>query len=251
MDDPRRWLIPLVQEAGRATLAHHGERAHTTKDDGSPLTAADLASEAILLAGLRARDPATTIVSEEGAEIPDADRAWLVDPLDGTKEFLGGNGDFTVNVGLVERGEPVVGAVHVPVLGTTYFGVVGSGAWRIHRDEVVAIRARPLAAIPAIVASRSHPDPMTTKLVEKIGEHTLVERGSSLKLCLLAEGSADLYPRGGPTMEWDTAAAHAVLRAAGGEIYAPDGAPLRYGKPGRKNTPFLAVADPRRAWPFP
>ncbi len=196
------------------------------KDDRSPLTEADLAAHRHIVAELNALTPQIPILSEESAnQVPAAERLswetfWLVDPLDGTKEFIKRNGEFTVNIALVQRHRPVLGVVHVPAKGVTYWGVEGHGAQRqdsageVHQLAVSRVAAGPLR----VVGSRSHAGPHLQSYVEALGPHELVSQGSSLKLCLVADGSADVYPRFGPTSEWDTAAAQAVVTAAGGQV---------------------------------
>jgi 3'(2'), 5'-bisphosphate nucleotidase len=216
------------------------------KGDASPVTEADERAEALIVEALRALAPEVPIVAEEavaGGAVPEfGDWFWLVDPLDGTKEFISRNGEFTVNIALVHRGVPVFGVVQAPVLGRLYLGVVGQGAWLEDASGRRAIRCR---AEPAegltVVASRSHGDAAALDAYlagRKVA--ALVNAGSSLKLCLVAAGEADLYPRLGRTMEWDIAAGHAVLCAAGGHIQTLAGEPLRYGKPGFDNPHFVA-----------
>lgn len=266
MDDPGPAARPaelveplrdLARAAGIEILRHYrGGVAARTKDDASPVTAADEAAERIILEGLRRLTPDIPIVSEEAAaagrtpEIEGAGaRFWLVDPLDGTKEFLSGNGEFTVNIALIENGRPVLGVVHIPALGTTYTGVIPGGATRQRDDEPptpIAARVQPPGGA-IVLSSRSHGDDtaMAAFLAdEKVGGHRVA--GSALKFCLVAEGVADLYPRLGRTMEWDTAAGHAVLAAAGGSVTTLDGAELRYGKPGFDNPHFVARGRPPR-----
>ena len=243
-------LKSLCLEAGAAILSVYAsdDAAAKLKADGSPVTAADQAAEAIILAGLPKLLPDCPIVSEERAsvgDIPDISggRFWLVDPLDGTREFLNRNGEFTVNIALVEKGRPVLGAVYAPVLSTLYLGRVGEAAWRATgstSETTIAARTPPQDGL-TVVASRSHGD--RAALSDYLQSYTVAterQAGSSLKFCLLADGSADLYPRFGRTMEWDTAAGEAVLRAAGGSVEALDGAPLPYGKPGLDNGAFVA-----------
>ena len=243
-------LKALCLDAGTAILKLYanGDGAVVLKPDMSPVTAADHESERIILAGLSRLTPDIPIVSEErvaAGDVPDisGDRFWLVDPLDGTREFIDGNGEFTVNIALIENNAPALGAVYAPVLSTLYLGRVGEAAWRATGAEVEeTIRARP--APPeglTVVASRSHGDrEALTKYLHGYRVASERQAGSSLKFCLLAEGSADLYPRFGRTMEWDTAAGEAVLRAAGGSVEALDGQPLFYGKPGLDNQAFVA-----------
>lgn len=227
------------------------------KDDKSPVTEADLAAHRVIVADLQRITPDLPVLSEESAAVPYAERRrwdsyWLVDPLDGTKEFISKNGDFTVNIALIQGGTPVVGVVHVPATGLSYYGCVGVGAFR--RDQVgqaSPIKARKL--IPGkpvkVVASRSHRGELLDGYLAKLGPHETVSRGSSLKFCLVAEGAADVYPRLGPTSEWDTGAGHAVLAAAGGTVVAVDGQPLRYNaKESLLNPHFIGYADSSRDW---
>ncbi len=243
-------LKTLCLEAGAAILRVYAsqEAGADLKPDGSPVTAADHAAEAAILKGLPGLSPGTPIVSEEQASagaVPDISggRFWLVDPLDGTREFLNRNGEFTVNIGLIENGRPVLGAVYAPVLSTLYLGRVGEAAWRATggTSETTISARRPPAEGLTVVASRSHGDREALSAYLQ-GRPIAAERqaGSSLKFCLLAEGSADLYPRFGRTMEWDTAAGEAVLRAAGGAVETLDGQDLTYGKPGLDNSAFVA-----------
>jgi 3'(2'), 5'-bisphosphate nucleotidase len=241
-------LLDLVACAGRVVLEHYARPADAAlKADASPVTEADRAAEAVIEAGLRALDPAIPIVAEEAVaagRVPAVEPCaafWLVDPLDGTKEFLSRNGEFTVNVALVEHGEPILGVVAAPAVERSWWGIVGRGAWT--RDargaRPIRVRPRPAAGLLA-VASRSHRDPETDAWLAARGITETISAGSSLKLCLVAEGRADVYPRFGRTMAWDIAAGPAVLAAAGGRVETVDGRPLRYGKPGFENPPFIA-----------
>jgi 3'(2'), 5'-bisphosphate nucleotidase len=215
------------------------------KADQSLVTEADRAAEAIILAGLRNALPGCSVVAEEeaaGGKISVAGAEfWLVDPLDGTREFTGGGDDFAVNIGLVRNGRPVLGVVGVPATGEIYGGIVGIGAWRRKDGQTTPIAARrPPAEGLTVVASRHHGD--QTRLDAFLAGCVVarvVNFGSSLKFCRLAEGEADLYPRFGRTMEWDTCAPHAVLEAAGGSVQTLDGLPLRYGKPDWDNPHFV------------
>lgn len=225
------------------------------KADDSPLTAADLASHRIIVSGLGALTPDIPVLSEEGAERSYEvrrrwQRFWLVDPLDGTKEFIRRNGEFTVNIALVENGAPVLGVVYAPMLQRTYSGVLGEGAWRRDGDgEAVAVSAMGTQERQlAVVASRSHPGPVLESFLSHLPAHRLVSMGSSLKLCLVAEGVADVYPRLGPTMEWDTAAAHAVVAAAGGEVMDFEARPLRYNKENLLNPHFIVLGQRSIPW---
>jgi 3'(2'), 5'-bisphosphate nucleotidase len=242
-------LMDVAEEAGRAILdVYAGTIVSTRKGDRSPVTAADTQAEAIILAHLKRLLPDVTVVAEEQAEaegLPQsaARRFFLVDPLDGTREFIARNGEFTVNIALIEDGLPVLGIVHLPALGETFAGYE-SHALRRLKPEAPAepIRARLPPAAGAIMAiSRSHAEKELVRAKEmgEIIAGTIVA-GSSLKFCRLAEGAADLYPRFGPTMEWDTAAGHAILAAAGGSVRTLDGKSLTYGKPGFRNPHFIA-----------
>jgi 3'(2'), 5'-bisphosphate nucleotidase len=223
----------------------------TSKDDDSPLTQADLASHAIILKKLHQLTPKTPCLSEEAADIDFATRSgwheyWLIDPLDGTKEFIKRNGEFTVNIALIRDHEPVLGVVHIPVSEESFCGGEGLGAWRIDdQGRRSAIQVRSRRADPLIVVgSRSHANPQLEHYLQQLGEHELISMGSSLKFCVVAEGKADFYPRLGPTSEWDTAAAHAVVLAAGGKVVQLDGQPLRYNlKDSLLNPEFLVIAD--------
>lgn len=211
-----------------------------TKQDASPVTKADTAAETIILKGLRDAYPGLPIVAEEevaaGHTTEIGDLFVLVDPLDGTREFIGRNGAFTVNIALIETGTPVAGIVHAPALNRTFGGTVGNGAFEVIEDDMTPISTR-LADPQNIiaVASRSHRDEKTDAFLKETGVADTVSIGSSLKFCLLAVGEADIYPRFGRTMEWDTAAGHAVLAAAGGVVTNEDGTPLTYGKLNQDN----------------
>jgi 3'(2'), 5'-bisphosphate nucleotidase len=229
------------------------------KADQSPLTEADLASHRVLTEGLSRLTPDLPIVSEE-ASLPDAGiRAswpayWLIDPLDGTREFLARNDEFTVNVALVERHRPTLGAVGVPARNQLFIGDVARGlAQRLDAAGTHDLRARRYAGSkPTVVASRRHGGDRLAGALRALedaeGAPKLQSVGSALKLCLLAEGRADVYPRLGPTSEWDVAAAQVVLEAAGGAVLQLHGAPVIYNKPDILNPEFVAVADPRHDW---
>ena len=238
--------IDLAERAGAEirTVRDRGFKVHR-KADQSVVTEADHAAEAIILAGLRLALPGCTVVAEEeaasGKIIAATSEFWLVDPLDGTREFTSGGDDFAVNIGLVRNGRPVLGAVGVPATGEVFSGIVGVGAWRRHDGRTTSIAARsPPAEGLTVVASRHHGDQarMDTFLAGRAVAQ-VVNFGSSLKFCRLADGRADLYPRFGRTMEWDTCAPHAVLEAAGGAVETLDGTALRYGKPGWDNPHFV------------
>jgi 3'(2'), 5'-bisphosphate nucleotidase len=238
---------PIAEEAGRATLRFYGITESATKADGSPVTAADQAAEDIILPALRALTPDIPVVTEEEASkglSPEATgkRFWLVDPLDGTKEFLNGNGEFTVNIALIDHGIPVLGVVVVPALGDTYAGAAGAAVLEDKAGErCINVRPVPEDGL-TVVGSRSHGDDAAMeKFLDGRKVASFRAAGSSLKLCLIARGEADLYPRFGTTMEWDIAAGHAVLRAAGGRVETLDGAAFAYGKPGYRNPHFVAT----------
>ncbi|AGA31999.1 3'(2'),5'-bisphosphate nucleotidase [Thioalkalivibrio nitratireducens DSM 14787] len=248
----------IAREAGDAILDVYETRFATMeKDDRSPLTEADLAAHRIISARLRELTPELPLLSEEGRDVPFTERRhwesyWLIDPLDGTREFVKRNGEFTVNIALIERHDPLLGVVWSPVLGTLYSGARGLGAFReTSAASRVPIRVRPPTPghRPRVVGSRSHGNDRLRAALEKLGPHELVPMGSSLKLCLVAEGAADLYPRLGPTSEWDTAAAHAVVDAAGGRVVDLTGAELRYNtRESLLNPEFLVCAEDPRDW---
>ncbi|CAA7617853.1 3'(2'),5'-bisphosphate nucleotidase CysQ [Magnetospirillum sp. SS-4] len=250
--DPSTLLAPLEDLARRAGAAilevYHSDFAVETKGDSSPVTAADQRAEAIILPGLAELTPGIPVVAEEEAaagRIPEVGDGpfWLVDPLDGTKEFVKRNGEFTVNIGLIRDGVPVLGVVLAPAQGVLWSGAAGRGAFRVDPDgHRAAIACRPLPAVGAVVlTSRSHREPAALEAwMARFPGASLDFAGSSLKFCKVAEGSADLYPRFGPTSEWDTAAASAVLLAAGGSVTTFDGLPLAYAKPNFRNPDFIA-----------
>ncbi len=272
-------VIAIARQAGDAILVvyHRPEGfAVTDKADASPLTEADLAAHRIIEASLAVLTPGVPVLSEEsGEQLPWAVRQhwphyWLVDPLDGTKEFVAKSGEFTVNIALIEQGVPVLGVVYVPTTAVTYAGMQGarSGA-RSGADSAIAFRAdsagrtpihvRTLAAAKAraapvtVVASRRHGGErlpaLLAQLERKLGPYALANMSSSLKICRVAEGEADFYPRLGPTSEWDTAAAQAVLEAAGGHLVGPDLLPLRYNsKASLLNPDFHAFGDAVASW---
>ncbi len=258
MDD--RFLEPvarIAREAGAAILSVYATNFEVEhKQDQSPLTEADMAAHRCITRRLAELTPDLPILSEESADMPWEERRrwdsyWLVDPLDGTREFIKRNGEFTVNIALISQGAPVVGVVHAPALERTWLGCEGVGAFRQEgQGEPEPIRARiPAADPPRVLVSRSHPSEEVVRLLERLGECDRISAGSSLKFCLVAEGNADLYPRLGPTSEWDTAAAQGVLEAAGGRVVNLAGEALRYNqRESLLNPHFLAYADPDRAW---
>ena len=242
----------LARQAGATILAVRARGFDTMhKADASPVTEADRAAEALIVAALRRATPDIPVVAEEevaAGHVPErADCFWLVDPLDGTKEFASGLDDFAVNVGLVRDGRPVLGAVGVPAHGELYGGIVGQGAWKRTSAGERRISARRVPASGLdVIASRAHANDerLAAYLAGRV-VHSVRNVGSALKFCRVAEGVADLYPRFGPTCEWDTAAPQAVLEAAGGAVRVADtGAPLGYGKPGWLNPHFVCTGLP-------
>jgi len=250
-------LVDISRRAGLNILEwYDGDMGITRKSDDSPLTRADLASHELIIAELSTRWPDIPVLSEESADIPWDTRQrwqeyWLVDPLDGTKEFISRNGEFTVNIALVRDHQPVMGVVHVPVTDTSYFGARDLGAWRQQGGAAAGpIHVRqPAAKRAVIVGSRSHANPELAGQLHRLGPHELTSMGSSLKFCRIAEGLADFYPRLGPTSEWDTAAAQAVVEAAGGQVVTIDGYALGYNrKEVYLNPHFFVFGDPARDW---
>jgi 3'(2'), 5'-bisphosphate nucleotidase len=257
--DPNTLLLEvtaLAREAGRAILEVYASSFSVQeKEDRSPLTEADLRSEKLILAGLKRIAPEIPVLSEESAQAPYATRRtwgrmWVVDPLDGTKEFVQRNGEFTVNIALVDNQRPVLGIVHAPVLERSYYACEGVGAFRSDAQA----SGRPIRVAKRgpgplrVVGSRSHRGSSLDAFLSRVGPHELVEVGSSLKLCLVAEGQADVYPRLGPTSEWDTAAGQCVLEQAGGQVLKLDGEPLEYNRENTLNPSFVGFADGDTDW---
>lgn len=248
-------IIAFCREAGTEILRfYHTDTPITYKEDRSPLTKADQASHELLEKALGGLMPAIPVVSEESSSETLAprrrDRYWLVDPLDGTKEFLKRSGDFTVNVALIQDGYPALGVVYVPARETTYFAERGAGSWRqsnganrtqIRTSSVLIGRMR-------VIASKDHAGPEVEALLRRLPSAEVTSIGSSLKFCLVAEGKADFYPRFVPTMEWDTAAAQCIVEAAGGSVQTLDGSRLTYGKPAWRNPAIVTVGDPAFHW---
>ncbi|MBJ6985384.1 3'(2'),5'-bisphosphate nucleotidase CysQ [Luteimonas sp. MC1750] len=254
----REGVVAIARDAGAAIMAVHdgddfGVRA---KADASPVTAADLAAHHCIVHGLTRLTPDIPVLSEESAHaVPTGrrrawSRFWLVDPLDGTREFLKRNGEFTVNIALVDHGVPVFGVIQAPVGGAVWHGAPGEGAFRRDGDAERPIATRRPATAPLrVAASRSHLDPRTAALLQRLGAHETIGLGSSLKFCLLAEGGMDAYPRMGPTSEWDTAAGQAILEAAGGCVLDLQGRPFRYNQRDTLlNGHFIALGDPALPW---
>ncbi|HMK86009.1 MAG TPA: 3'(2'),5'-bisphosphate nucleotidase CysQ [Steroidobacteraceae bacterium] len=245
-------LLPVAARASTTIMTIY-ERGFTArrKADGSPVTQADLESQRIILDGLARLTPHVPILSEESAQVPWPERRtwrqlWIVDPLDGTREFIEGNGEFTINIALVVDQEPSLGVVAVPAQARLYWGALGLGAFRREADgEVSSLRAAAPARPLRVVASRSHATAQTWSYLDRFQPYELTRLGSSLKFCWLAEGKADFYPRFGPTSEWDTAAGQAVLEGAGGSVTSLDGGRLRYNcRKSLINADFLAFTDP-------
>ena len=253
----REGVIGIARDAAAEILGIYQSPFDVArKDDRSPVTAADLAAHRCIVEGLARLTPTIPVLSEES---PAADivqrrqwsRLWLVDPLDGTREFIKRNGEFTVNIALIEDGVATFGVVQAPASGVVWHGGAGSGAFRReHAGEEEPLRVRAPAVTPLRVAvSRSHRDQRSTDFIERIGAIEPVGMGSSLKFCLLAEGSLDVYPRFGPTSEWDTAAAQAVLEGAGGALYDLTGRPFRYNQRATLlNGGFVALGDTGLPW---
>jgi 3'(2'), 5'-bisphosphate nucleotidase len=246
----------IAREAGDVIMEIYARDDHgaTLKADDSPLTLADRAAHECIVAGLTALTPEIPILSEEAESAAYAVRSrwqryWVVDPLDGTKEFLKRNGEFTVNIALIEGGRPVAGVVHAPALGTTYTASTEGGAWRTDASGTQRIHVSDYRTDGLrVVASRSHAGELMPRFLEAMDDPPCVSKGSSLKFCLVAEGTANLYPRFGPTMEWDVAAAHAVVDAAGGTITDLEGRPLEYNKPDLHNPHFVVCGAPPYPW---
>jgi len=244
--------MPTVASAGRAIMkVYDGAFAVERKEDDSPLTLADLESQRIILEGLLRLTPDIPVLSEESAEAPWDERRhwselWVVDPLDGTREFVKRNGEFTVNIALVANREPVLGIVAAPAQKLLYWGAVGVGAYRRHGNSAdVRLRTARPQTPPRVVGSRSHLSRETSGYLDRLGPHVMTGVGSSLKFCLIAEGKAELYPRFGPTSEWDTAAGQALLEAAGGHVTRLDGRRLLYNcRESVINGDFIAYSDP-------
>lgn len=244
-------ITALAVEAGNAILAVYAtDFTVESKSDESPLTQADLASHNCIVAGLAQLTPDMPIISEEDG-LPEFDvrgqwdRYWLIDPLDGTKEFVNRNGEFTVNIALIDSNQPVFGVVHVPVQDKTYIGCEDRGSELRDAGNVTPINVSAASNAPVrIVGSRSHRGTSLDAFLAKLGDHDMVAMGSSLKFCTVAEGNADIYPRLGPTSEWDTAAAQAVVEQAGGQVLELDGKPLSYNKKADILNPWFVVTGP-------
>lgn len=245
-----RTLLPVAERAAQAILdVYETDFTVMTKDDDSPLTRADQASHAVIAAALAEEFPDVPVLSEEGAHPPHAERArwtrlFLVDPLDGTKEFVKRNGEFCVNIALVEGTRPVLGVIHVPVRGVVYWGGPALGAFRRGQDgqDVPVAVAPPGPGGAVMLTSRSHPSAELAEFAARQGIRDVRPAGAAFKFCRMAEGAAHVYPRTNPTMEWDTAAGHAILEGAGGSLTEWDGSPFGYNKPSLVNGGFIALA---------
>lgn len=245
-------VVQIAKAAGEAIMTIYGQEDFSVshKGDNSPVTAADIAAHRVIVASLAERFVGIPVMSEEAADISWDERRqwdtyWLIDPLDGTKEFIKRNGEFTVNIALIHQGVALAGVVYAPVLDTYYYGAKHLGAWRQKAGmESPLMGASHPRQTPIVVGSRSHLSPDIAEYLQRLGQHQMLSVGSSLKFCMLAEGEADLYPRLGPTSEWDTAAAQAVLESAGGSVVCYDsGLPLTYNqKPEILNPYFIATA---------
>lgn len=252
MDDTlRNGVIAVARQAAAEILAvYNSDFAVQQKDDHSPLTAADLAAHRCIVAGLTALTPEIPVLSEESKDVDIAarrqwQRFWLVDPLDGTREFVKRNGEFTVNIALIEDGVATFGVIQQPVTGALWHGIPGQGACKREGDIDTPIHARIPAQAPLrVAASRSHRDQRTDAVINALPGCLVLGCGSSLKFCKIAEGALDLYPRFGPTSEWDTAAGQAILEAAGGAVLDPQGRPFRYNQRDTLlNGDFIALGD--------
>lgn len=245
-------ITELAVAAGDAILTVYATDFDVeSKSDESPLTQADLASHNTIVAGLQTLTPDIPVISEEDG-LPEFEvrgqwhRYWLIDPLDGTKEFVNRNGEFTVNIALIDNGRPIFGVVHVPVQEKTYIGCEGRGSELRENGETRAISVGDSSnSSVRVVGSRSHRGTSLDAFLEKLGEYDMVAMGSSLKFCTVAEGNADIYPRLGPTSEWDTAAAQAVVEQAGGQVLELDGSPLSYNQKADILNPWFVVIGPR------
>tara|TARA_Y100001934_G_C12377477_1_gene790052 strand:+ start:50 stop:850 length:801 start_codon:yes stop_codon:yes gene_type:complete len=241
----------LALKAGKEIMKFYSNNIEFhQKPDKSPITLADRAADKIITNGLNKYFPKIPIISEESVENIYQPKEinlenkffWLVDPLDGTKEFINKNDEFTVNIGLIKNGKPWIGVLYLPVKRICYVGEVGVGAasWLDNAKPCpISVRSAPSSG-PVILASRSHINDETQRWINDVKPSSIITAGSALKFALLASGNADIYPRFGPTMEWDTAAGHAILEAAGGSLFQPNNKPLIYGKPGYKNPHFIA-----------
>ncbi|WP_440054843.1 3'(2'),5'-bisphosphate nucleotidase CysQ [Pseudoalteromonas sp. T1lg65] len=243
-------VLNLSIQAGDAIMEIYAKDFSVEyKEDESPVTEADLAAHKIIVAGLKQLTPDLPILSEESASIDWRERQlwqqyWLVDPIDGTKEFIKKNGEFTVNIALIDRGEPILGVVHAPAINESYLAEKSIGAFKQCGEARIELKVTKKAntGLIKVVGSRSHPSPDLAQFLEQFDETEMVPKGSSLKLCLVAEGKADIYPRLGPTSEWDTGAGHAVASIAGATVSQLDGSPLLYNTKAEYLNPYFIVS---------
>ena len=256
------WLpgvVDIAHAAGREIMTiYRAGFSITLKDDRSPLTEADLAAQRVIAAGLAGLTPDIPMIGEESPAADVSERrhwpaVWLVDPLDGTREFVKRNGEFTVNIALIQAHEPVLGVLHAPDRAVTWSAARGAGAFRLDADGSRPIHARTTApAVLRVLGSRSHSDQKLTAALERMGPHEFIGVGSAMKFGLIAEGAGDFYARMAQTSEWDTAAGQAILEEAGGHVVGVDGRPLRYNAgPRLINPSFCAYADASRDWLTP
>jgi len=250
-------VVDLARDAGRRIMKFYKQDISIEhKEDRTPLTEADMAAHNAIVAGLSVLTPDIPVLSEESADIPFEERSqwdcyWLVDPLDGTREFIKHNGEFTVNIALIQNHRPILGVIVVPVSGLCYYACDGQGAFKQEPDsKPVPIKIRPYDPTHLVIAgSRSHRSDKLGEFLANVGEHHLISMGSSLKSCLVAEGKADIYARFGPTSEWDTAAAHCIVEQAGGIVTNMQMNPLQYNtKESVLNPPFFVIGDASHDW---
>ena len=249
-------ILALARDAGQEIMRVYTSEKYETiyKEGGSPLTIADIAANLTIVHGLVYLDPAIPVLSEESETIPYQIRQtwetfWLIDPLDGTKEFINKNDEFTVNIALIEKDVPVVGVVYAPAIDRMYYAAQGLGAFMISDGQTTPIRVSGFeGGTLKVIASRSHRGEELDSFLEKVGTYELIGMGSSLKFCMVAEGSAHIYPRLWPTMEWDTAAAQCIMEEAGGSVTDLKGQRLRYNKPDLRNPDFIASSHPAFPW---
>ncbi|MGX9542749.1 3'(2'),5'-bisphosphate nucleotidase CysQ [Shewanella sp. A22] len=249
-------VVTIAKQAGEAIMQVYAQTdlQIEVKQDDSPVTSADIASHNVIVAGLKHHFADIAVMSEEAADISWVERQtwqtyWLIDPLDGTKEFIKRNGEFTVNIALIHQGQAIAGVVYAPVLDKCYSGIVGQGAWLEQKGQLslLDIRNSTVQSPPVVVGSRSHVSPDVATYLMNIGEHQMLNVGSSLKFCMVAEGQADVYPRLGLTSEWDTAAAQAVLESAGGLVLEyPALTTLQYNQKENILNPYFIAAS--SAW---
>lgn len=260
MSDNLTSLVDIAQQAGDKIMEFYvqGKTQTWTKKDDSPITEADLAAHHIIVDGLRELTPDIPVLSEESAAIDWNERSawpqyWLVDPLDGTKEFIKQNGEFTVNIALIDKNKPVIAVVYAPALKQMYWASTDNGSYFQQQGEDVQKLDLTQSQLPTtirLVGSRSHPSDEMARFVNQYPDHEIVPTGSSLKFCLVARGKADIYPRLGPTMEWDTGAGHCIAQCAGAKITQIDNHALAYNQKESLLNPFFVVTHPKLDWEF-